>query len=171
MAAVNFTMDDINTGKTLTTVAVTHEYDSEKDKKSGGSSINKVLGFGGGQLPPPDQVLTTLIKMCVDDFLAKISPHEVVMTEKLQAGKSKIVGPGNKLAAAGDYGEALECYQGAIEAKPDDHQAIFNAGVMHEAMGNFSQAEDFYTRAFKIKPKERYILARSRVRSNGAAQR
>ena len=164
LAAVNFTLDDIRTGKTLVAVSLPQEYDSETDKEAGGSSINKVLGFGGGSLPPSDKIHNQLIKQAVDAFLTKISPHEVVVTEKLGGGKSKIVRTGNKLAAAGDYAEALECYQAAVEAKPDDHGAVFNIGVMHEAMRNFDQAEDYYTRAFKIKPKERYVFARRRVR-------
>ena len=164
MATVNFTMDEISTGTTLIAENLSNEYDSETDKKAGGSGINKILGFGGDSLPPTDQVLAALIDTSVAEFIAKISPHEVVVTEKLQGGKSKIVGTGNKLAAAGDHAEAMECYQAAVEAKPDDHGAVFNIGVMHEAMGNFDQAVDYYTRAFKIKPKERYVFARRRVR-------
>ena len=164
MATVNFTMDEISTGTTLIAENLSNEYDSETDKKAGGSGINKILGFGGDSLPPTDQVLAALIDTSVAEFIAKISPHEVVVTEKLQGGKSKIVGTGNKLAAADDYAGAMECYEAAVEAKPDDHGAVFNIGVMHEAMGNFDQAEDYYTRAFKIKPKERYVFARRRVR-------
>ena len=41
MAAVNFTIDNVQTGKTITTVSTMREYDSEKDKAAGGSSMTK----------------------------------------------------------------------------------------------------------------------------------
>lgn len=167
LAAVNFTMDDIRSGKTLATASTTHEYDSEKDKTSGGAGVAKALGFGGEQVPPAEQVFSRLIDQCVEEFLSKISPHDVAVTEKLAKGKSKIVSTGNKLAEAGDYAEALECYRSAVEASPEDHGAIFNAGLMHEARGELEQAEQMYDRAFKTEPKEQYVFARKRVRLEG----
>jgi len=164
MANINFTMDHVGTSKTLAAVNATHEFDSEKDKKSKKTSIAKAMGFKGDNVPPSDQILNRLIDDCIDEFLSKISPHEEVVTEKLQKGKSKIVATGNTLAVAGDYAEALECYQSAVEQNPNDHGAIFNAGVMNEAMGNFVEAEQLYDKAFKIDPKESYVFARKRVR-------
>jgi tetratricopeptide (TPR) repeat protein len=170
LAALNFTMDDINTGKTLATVSVSREFDSETDKeKSAGASMAKMMGFGGDKLPPADQVVSGLIEQCVQAFLHKISPHEVVVTETLRGGKTKAVKTGNKLAAAGDYAEALACYQQAMAARGDDHEAVFNAGVMYEVTGRFEQAEACYDRAFKMEPKEQYVFARKRVRLEGAA--
>jgi len=165
LTAVNFTMDDINTSKTLAVVSATREYDSEKDKASSAHGVGRALGFGGGSLPPTDQIVSHLIDECVQEFLHMISPHEVVVTEKLQGGKSKIVKTGNKLAAAGEYVEALGCYEKAIDQNPEDHGAMFNAALMHEALGELPKAEKFYDRAFRIEPKERYIFARKRVRS------
>jgi len=164
LTAVTFTMDDIKTGKQIVTVSTTREYDSEKDDESGGAKVGKALGFGGGDLPPTDQLVSHLIDECVQEFLSKISPHEVVVTEKLQKGKRKAVDTGNKLAAAGDYAEALECYRQAIRTHPDDHGAVFNAGVMYEAQADLKQAEAHYDKAFKMEPEEQYVLARKRVR-------
>lgn len=165
LTAVNFTMDNVSTGKTLAAVSLTREYDSEKDKtKSGPAAVGKMLGFTGGSLPPTDQIISHLIDECVQEFLSKISPHEVVVEEQLQGGKGKIVKTGNKLAEAGEYKDALECYEKAIRLKADDHGALFNAGLMHEALGNLAKAEELYNRAFEAKPESRYIFARKRVR-------
>ena len=164
LVAVNFTLDDVATSKTLAVVSATREYDSEKDKKSGARSVGKAIGFAGDSLPPADKIISHLIDECVAEFLQMISPHEIVVEEKLQKGKSKIVDTGNKLAAAGEYAEALECYQKAIELNAQDHGAVFNAGVMYEAMGNLDNAEAFYDKAIDIKPEEQYIFARKRVR-------
>jgi len=88
----------------------------------------------------------------------------VVFTEKLGKGKSDLVSTANKLAKANEFREALELYKQGAEVKPDDVDAVFNAGVMLEAMGNRQEAEAMYDRAFKMKPKEQYVMARRRVR-------
>ena len=167
MATVNFTMDEVATGKTLAAVSTKREYDSEADKKSGVAGIGQALGFGGDKLPPAEQVISKLIDECVAEFLGKISPHEVSVVEKLQKGKSKACDTGNKLATAGEYAEALECYQRAMQERPEDHGAVFNAGLMHEAQGHLTQAAELYDKAFKMEPEEQYLLARKRVRQEG----
>lgn len=165
MAAVNFTMDDIGNGKTITTVTITREYDSEKQSSSGTAAFAKAMGLpGGDNLSPSDGVLENLVDQCVKEFLTKISPHRVAFAEKLMIGKSKSVGTANKLAFAGEYTEALDIYLQAIELKPDDDGAMFNAGLMYEAMGKLDKAEGLYDRAFKTKDKDKYVLARRRVR-------
>ncbi len=165
MASVNFTMDDIRTSKTLATVTLTREYDSDKDEGDNGGGIGKALGFGGDGPPPTDQILTRLIYECVGQFVGKISPHTETVTEKMETGKSKIVRTGNKLARAGDYDEALVCYTRAMESHPDDDGAAFNAGLIYEAMGKLEEAAEYYTRAFDLNDKEKYIFARKRVRA------
>jgi tetratricopeptide (TPR) repeat protein len=170
MASVNFTMDDINTSKTLAAVTATREYDSDKDTQPGAAGLAKKLGFGGGSLPPADQVVNRLIQECVQEFLSKVSPHEQVVRERLAKGKSDAVDTGNKLAEASDYKGALEVYLQAIKEKPDDHGAMFNAGLMCEAAGDLKQAQDYYDRAFRLKPEEQYIRARQRVRTEAVRE-
>ncbi|HOD81532.1 MAG: Curli production assembly/transport component CsgG [Planctomycetes bacterium ADurb.Bin126] len=165
-AAVNFTMNDVQTTKTLATVTISREWDSEKQKKSGMEAF--AAAFGGGvtnqNLPPTEQLLNQLVDECVSEIVSRISPHPVVFTEKLGKGKSDLVSTANKLAKANEFREALELYKQGAEVKPDDVDAVFNAGVMLEAMGNRQEAEAMYDRAFKMKPKEQYVMARRRVR-------
>jgi tetratricopeptide (TPR) repeat protein len=174
MTAINFTFDDVATGKTLASVATTRDYDSDKQKDkdsgSGGlSGITKMVGIGGGgSAEPADKVALRLIDECVQEFLAKIGPHEVVVTEPLGKGKDEAVRTGNKLAMAKEYAEALEAYDAAIRAHGDDHEAIFNSGVMYEALGKLDKAEEMYDRAFKLKPQTQYVQARKRVRQESA---
>lgn len=171
MAAINFSIDDVETSKTLTTVSVVREFDSEKDKAKdtdAGGKMARLIGIGGGDLPATDQILSGLIDECVAEFVSKISPHQIVVREALGNGKSDPVTTGNKLASAGDYGEALKLYQTGLEMKPEDYQAVFNSGVMYEALGKFAEAEQAYDKAFKMKPEEQYIAARKRVRAETA---
>jgi tetratricopeptide (TPR) repeat protein len=162
--SVNFTMDDIRTGRTLSALTLTRQYDSDKNGKSKGGKVAKAMGISADELPPADQILNRLIAECVAQFIRKISPHQVTITEKMEKGKSRIVETGNKLARAGDYSEALECYLRGLKSHPDDDGAMFNAGLVHEAMGQLDKAEDYYSRAFALKDREKYVLARRRVR-------
>ena len=166
MTAINFTVDAVATGKTLASVATMREYDSDADKgdSSPVSSIAKMMGIGGDKKKSVDQVASRQIDECVQEFLSKISPHEVVVTEALGRGKNDVVRTGNKLAMAKDYAEALDAYNAAIRLKPDDYEAVFNSGVMYEALGKLDEAEEMYDLAFKLKPKMQYVQARKRVR-------
>ncbi len=174
MASVNFTMNDISTGKTITTVTPVQEFDSEKggfSKEAGsddGSTVKKVtgaLGLGGSDdLPPTDQIVNRLIDQCVQDFLSKVSPHEVIVIERLRSGDSEAVKTGNKLAGAGEYVDALEFYTTVMERDLTDDGAIFNAGVISERLGRLADALKYYDKAFKLDPTEQYAAARARVR-------
>jgi tetratricopeptide (TPR) repeat protein len=174
MTAINFTFDDVATGKTLASWPAKKDYDSDKQKDkdsgSGGlSGITKMVGIGGSNsAEPADKVASRLIDQCVEEFLTKISPHEVVVTEPLGKGKDEAVRTGNKLAMAKEYAEALDAYNAAIRAHGDDHEAIFNSGVMYEALGKLDKAEEMYDRAFKLKPQTQYVQARKRVRQESA---
>jgi tetratricopeptide (TPR) repeat protein len=175
IATVNFTMDDIDTGKTLATASPSREYDSDKPAEgrqgSGGSPIlsgaKNVMGFNS-EPPPAEKIVSDLIDQCVYEFLSKISPHEIVVKEPLLKGKSDQVKVGNTLAAAKDYAQALEAYLEATRLNADDHQAYFNAGLMYEATGKLDEAAGMYAKAFQIKPTEQYALARKRAQTENA---
>jgi len=165
LATVNFTMDNINTSRTLATVTVKRDYDSERDEEK--SFMVQTLGIGGDELSPRDQIIAVLIERCVEEFLAKISPHREVIEERLWKGKTDFVKSGNRFAEAGEYADALELYLQGIKEKPDDRGAIFNAGVVCEAMGRLKEAQAYYDQAIAIKAKapSQFIKALSRVRA------
>jgi tetratricopeptide (TPR) repeat protein len=168
MTSVNFTIDNVITGETLATVTVMKEYDSDEDKEAKGNSVARAMGFRHEDLPPNDQLTSHLIDLCVREFVMQISPHEFTVREELRGSKSEFVKRGNILAKAGDYAEALDAYQSALEVDPKDHGAAFNAGVVSEAMGQLDQAEDYYTQAFNLHAEEDYVIARKRVRQEAA---
>ena len=131
-------MDDISSGSQLAISTATRDYDSDRDGSSGFAGM---LGLSSGDdgKAKIDEIVKALIEECVQEFLAKICAHQVVIVEELKGGKSKIVGEGNKFAAAGEYDDALERYEIGISTNPDDHECVFNAGVMNEALGNFAK--------------------------------
>lgn len=168
--SMSFTMNDPMNGKMLATGEFTRNYDSAK--KSGGFS--EMFGIGGddaSKLPSVEQVVNDLIDEGVQQFVATISPHEVRFTERLEKGKNKLVATGNKLALAGDSQGALELYEQALAATPNDDGAAFNAGLMHEQLKNTDQALKMYKQAISLKDKPKYIQASQRLRKEvGSAE-
>lgn len=163
-----FSLNDINTSRTLFTYHPANlRYDSNDEKDGGfGGMASGALGFGGGSsLPSEAEIIDRLLTQAVNEFIARISPHDATYTIPLEKGKSDMVERGNKLAVVGDYQEALGLYLEALSAKPDDDGAAFNAGAMYEAMGQLQQAAEYYERAFRLKDKEKYLEARQRVRA------
>ena len=161
-AIVSITMVDLSNGKTLFKYTSPQQvFDSDKDQKKGFMDMIK-----GSSLPPTEACLDILVSRCVDDFVAKISPTTVQVTERLAKCSSEQGKTGNDMASEGAYDEALTCYEQAIEADAADHGALFNAGLMCEAKGDLDKAADFYSRAISVKADKKYIHAKMRVRKN-----
>lgn len=162
--SITFTMDDVNTGKTIVSRMFKADYDSEKAPSgSVGSKIASEIGFGGDNSPAVDKVMHDLIDDCVRQFVAVISTHDTVVKVTLESGKSKYVKEGNQFALMGEYSDALRKYQQAIQDKPDD-VAYFQAGLMYEGLKDFRGALEMYQKAIDAKVDKKYVEARKRVR-------
>lgn len=169
-AHLTFSMNDPFSGQMLFSTVVDKQFDS--DQQASNNSATAMAGMLMGMdtsesdLPSAQQTLDDLVNQCVDAFVAKISPHSTRFAVALEKGKSDAVGTGNKMAYAGDSQEALDLYEEALRAKPEDDGAAFNAGVMCEKLQKLEQAEKYYTKAFQLKNKDKYVEARGGVRQN-----
>lgn len=154
---INFTMDDVQTSKTICSTTVSRGFDSRK------SEDKDAYGDCGQNI---GAITQRLIEDCVTEFLGEISQHDVNFKVKLDKGNDwdKFVSNGNVFAKEGDYDDAMAFYQKAIAKDAEDRAALFNMGICHEAKGDLKKAETFYTRALMIKPKSKYIKCRKRVR-------
>jgi curli biogenesis system outer membrane secretion channel CsgG len=161
MVSVNLTMTDVDTAKTIHTFNITKEFDS--DKESGSSPLGRMVGFSSDNPPAIDETVGKVVDTVVAEFAKQISPYRESISVKLENGKSDKVVTGNKLAKAGDYGSALETYKMAMTEHPDDDGAIFDSGVMYEAKGDFTNADNSYMKAFQVGSKDKYLEARKRV--------
>jgi hypothetical protein len=103
LVTVNFTMDDIRTGKTLVTTTIPEKYDSEEDSKVGVKGIGRRLGFAGNEVPPTQQIVNRLVQQAVDKFVAMISPYTERVRVKLAGGKSQQVKDGNQFGKRSGY--------------------------------------------------------------------
>ncbi len=59
---------------------------------------------------------------------------------------------GYEWALKGEYHKAIECYDKAIELKPDDAGAYNNKGIALYGLGNYQQAIECYDKAIALKP-------------------
>ena len=70
---------------------------------------------------------------------------------------------GNNFATAGQYAEAAEEYEAALELDPDNVDVMTNLGVAYYQLGQPSMAIDMYNKAVAIAPED------ADIRSNLAA--
>jgi Flp pilus assembly protein TadD len=70
---------------------------------------------------------------------------------------------GNNFTTAGQYAEAVEEYEAALELDPDNVDVMTNLGVAYYQLGQPSMAIDMYNRAIEIAPED------ADIRSNLAA--
>ena len=143
LAEVTFNIVDMRSGRTVLTSTISRQ----------------------GQCPAGVRAKAgELIGQCIDDFVADITPHEVLISVVLADVKGTIAKKAGAHAAAGRYDRALDFYTRALLQSPDDHGILFNAGVMHEMKGNLVRASGLYAKALQIEPKDKYRAALRRVR-------
>ena len=111
----------------------------------------------------PDSIRSLLSKL-IESFLAEIYPDQAVLARKMATGWTKYDRQGRKLADIGDYTNALKSFRKAIDARPDDHAALYNAGLVCEALGDYSRAGQFYQRAMKLSDNIDYKTAYNRIK-------
>ena len=71
-----------------------------------------------------------------------------------------------ELTEAGDFAAAFVLYKAIHDEDPYSDQSAYNLAVMHEAVGNYEQAEALYATALNMKPKEKdYINAHEHTSS------
>lgn len=154
-AAINFTMDDIQTSKTICSVTVMRKYDSKnKEDKKKYKKYEKNMAA----------ITTLMIQECVDEFISKVSPHQILIKIRLEEGRSKLTRQGNKFAKEQEYADAIDLYRGALNDQSDDYGAMFNMGVCYEALGRMGKAYECYSSAVRAHPETKFIRARRRVR-------
>ena len=70
---------------------------------------------------------------------------------------------GNKFARAGQWAEAKQQWQAAVNEDANSDAALYNLGLAHEATGDLSRARQMFEAAAGIEDKDRYRQAITRV--------
>ncbi len=134
----------------------------------GAALVAKLVGMGGGNLPaggPDSQRPDRRVRAGVR---GQDQPAPGGREREARQGQERAVKTGNKLAVAGDYAEALEAYQAAVEANARRPRGGVQLRRDVRGPGQARPRRSSTTiEAFKIKPQEQYVLARKRVRMEG----
>ncbi|QDU98712.1 tetratricopeptide repeat protein [Lignipirellula cremea] len=123
---------------------------------------------GEGDLPAKERVLNDMLTRCARDVVVMIAPHQesipVALDNKWiwEAG-SRELSEGNKQAAQGDWEGAATHYEKALAASPNDHSALYSLGLVHEARGEYLQAERCFADAVRQESRTHYQMALVRV--------
>lgn len=78
-----------------------------------------------------------------------------------QTNAAELLNNGTMLLERGRGGQAILCYQRALELKPEDEEAHFNLGVAHTRLGQWPEAEQSYREALKLFPE--YVEAHNNL--------
>ena len=107
--------------------------------------------------------IRAILHRFVDSYLAEIFPDSLALSSRLIRGWTKYDRQGRKSAGRGDYANALAWFRKAIDARPDDHAALYNAGVMCEALADYNRAGQYYRRAGELSDNTDYRIAYERI--------
>ncbi len=153
-----FKLVDAKTGETW----MLHE-DSETSTEESDASPIFGSGEGEAELTMTDEIARRLIERVATEFLSKLVPVEVERTYEVESSHNEACARGVALLRADLYGEALEQLKIAMAEDPEDHKAMFAAGVACERMGDYEQALTYYKRALVEKVRDEYLDAKSRL--------
>ncbi len=153
---VTFRMINISTGEVMAVEAMTENY----SERAWVDEMHK-------KLPSKDAILDDLASEVVERFLAKIQPHWVsdqVAFESTGAGHSKL---GISYAENGLWDKALAEFEAAAQSEKEQKESstYYNLSMIHFILGDFQKAEDYIEQAIAMNPKQMYIKALARIRS------
>jgi tetratricopeptide (TPR) repeat protein len=99
--------------------------------------------------------------------VAKIAPHQVPVNVELATamfgpGAGSILA-GNKFARAGQWPEARQRWEAALNENPASDAAMYNLGLAHEAAHDLARARQMFEAAARAADKDRYREAIARV--------
>jgi Flp pilus assembly protein TadD len=102
----------------------------------------------------PKDIIQTLFEDKIQFYNTRVSEitaaTETHKTLKINAFYNMGLACSNK----GDKDKAIECYQKAIDIKPDEHKAFNNMGLAYADKGDKDKAIECYQKAIDIKPDE-----------------
>ncbi len=158
---VAFRLVDVDSGEVRAEHQVTHDYQQVIDKAE--------------QNPDQKDVLQDLTKLCLQDIVSYLAPHEVTSQVRLAqcdplTRYRREVRDAVMQAQSGKWDDAERKLKAVIEKDPNNHAALFNLAVVADHRRDYKQAEDLAMQALRIQYKECYAagLEQIRVHRNAA---
>ncbi|RIK71469.1 hypothetical protein DCC62_21790 [candidate division KSB1 bacterium] len=121
-----------------------------------------------GDLPLPEALVDQCLEKVADELVDYFAPEFALQKLKFEYDMGNDYKRHTDIAkqAIKDYDLSTAYLQFAaiVEQDPYNHAANFNAGVLHEAVGNFKKAQEKYNFAFSLKSDEgKYRDAQKRI--------
>lgn len=120
-----------------------------------------------GTLPPVDEMINDGLKQLVPKIANYFAPYYKLQTNELEKIKTKKIKmqaeKAAKLAEELKIDEAYFIYNSIYEKDPYNPKAIYNLGLMHEVVGNFENAREYYEMALQLMQNKKYKKAFNRT--------
>jgi len=136
---VTFTLTAPGAARPMISFDARQAYDSTADPRVRGD-LGLERPDDPARVPADDQVLRELLAACVERFCEAIRPVEVTAQVALRPTLQGDGAAGLRAAQEGRTAEAVEHFQAAVAAKPDDAGLRFNLAAACEAAGRIEDA-------------------------------
>ncbi len=123
-----------------------------------------------GQLPTHQAILTQLSEAVIEQFIPLITPYTIRVSKTFEEDNDA-VDLGIEYAQKNLWDRAMTIWQDELIRDPRNSAALYNLGLAYEVMGDFDQAEDYYTRALDIEPNDLYMEALANIRQRKIEQK
>lgn len=129
-------------------------------------------------LAPEEEQIAGALDRVARGFVGLFFPVEQRLTLRIESSRNKHARRGLRLLQAGEPADALHYFELALQESPEDHRALFAAGVACETLGRFEAAQRYYKQAVAFSgktdpriddPEYQYALAVRRVNNRLAS--
>lgn len=101
-------------------------------------SLPPLVDSGNADLPPP----------VVD--VPKLAPSPVRTPPVADPRTERLLMDGRDARVAGDMGKAIVKLEQALQQTPDEPNAVYELGLIHEQMGVYDRASEYYEQVFRM---------------------
>lgn len=129
---------------------------------------------GTGRLPSKEEILQQLTEDCLTEIVDMLAPHE--STSQITLARSDVWSRGHREvkqglvhAEKGDWEEAEQKWQLALELNPSNHAALFNLAVAADHRQEYALAENFAMQALRLQHKTCYADGLKTIRIHRVA--
>lgn len=158
---IAFRLVDVETGEILASKQISKHYRGEMKQ-------------GENHLPEKGRILEKLTNECLDEIVHMLAPHKTTCEMKLATcdfwtkGSGKVKA-GLKHASTGDWEQAEQAWQAAIEENPENHAAMYNLSIAAVRKQEFDQAEEHVLDALRYEHDSCYTAGLEKIRERRTA--
>ncbi|MEE9295574.1 MAG: tetratricopeptide repeat protein [Phycisphaerae bacterium] len=123
--------------------------------------------FGSAQteasLTPRDEIIRQAVDTESREFVSLFLPCEMRFDVYVESSANEDCRNGVRMLRADAYEEAIHYFKRVLMDHPDDDRAAYGAAVAAEASGRYDDALKYYRRAYSIRPRPHYRIAKVRL--------